>query len=553
MIFRLFSKRFAIASDIQTVLREKTYKDGISHKNAKRNLTAAEIYEIQSQRIEPTDPNTARSIITSTGALAAYSGKRTGRSPQDKRIVCDENTRDEVWWEGNIAFSPLSFERNYERAVNYLNTRPNLYVVDGYAGWDPENRLKVRVYSCRSYHSLFMRNMLVMPTAEELKNDFNNVDYEIYNAGEFPATIHNEGVTSNTSVSIDFTRKQMVILGTQYAGEMKKGVFTIMHYHMPKKNNLSMHSSANEGKDGDVSLLFGLSGTGKTALSADPKRRLIGDDEHVWTDKGIFNIEGGCYAKCSGLSREKEPDIWDAVRFGAVLENIKFYEHDNRKVNFNDLSITENTRVSYPLEHINNAKLPAIGGHPKNIFFLTCDAYGVLPPVSMLTHEQAMYHFMSGYTAKIAGTEQDVKEPTATFSACFGEAFLPLHPSVYAELLANKMKKHKTKAWLINTGWIKGKYGIGERIPLKHTRRIIDAIHEGALDNVETSNFEIFNLAVPKAISGIPNDILIPKMGWENKQLYDDTLASLARKFKGNFLRYDNNSSKSIEAAGPKI
>ena len=355
-----------------------------------------------------------------------------------------------------------SFNLLSELAKSYLNTRRKLYVVDGYAGWDPENRIRIRVICTRSYHALFMTNMLIRPTQAELDRDFQDgADYYIFNAGEFRASKHIPQVVNDVAVSLNFEQGKMVILGSQYAGEMKKGVFTIMNYLMPKKGHLPLHSSCNVGKNGDVCLFFGLSGTGKTALSAVGDRNLIGDDEHVWTDKGVFNIEGGCYAKCIGLTPEKEPEIFNAIRFGTVLENVGLDSH-TRKVNFNDISITENTRASYPLEFIPNAQLPAVCGHPKNIVFLTCDAFSVLPPVSKLTPEQAIYHFYSGYTAKIAGTEQGVKEPTPTFSSCFGEAFLPLKPQVYADLLFEKIHKHGVNVWLVNTGWTGGRYGIGK-------------------------------------------------------------------------------------------
>lgn len=331
-----------------------------------------------------------------------------------------------------------------------------------------------------------MKQMLIRGPQEQINKDFSKgIDFTILNAGEFVADPTTEGVTGETSVCVNFKDKELAILGTSYAGEMKKGVFGIMHYYMPQKGCLSMHASANEGKDGDTTILFGLSGTGKTTLSTDPHRALIGDDEHVWTDKGIFNIEGGCYAKCIGLSREKEPEIYDACKFGAVVENIKYLPDHPRTVNYDDVSITENTRVCYPLESIPGSKIPAIGGHPKNIIFLTCDANGVLPPVSKLTKEQIMYHFISGYTAKVAGTEMGITDPVATFSACFGEAFLPLHPFTYAKMLADKVEKHQANVWLMNTGWSGGKYGVGKRMSLKITRAILDSIHDGTLAKQE--------------------------------------------------------------------
>lgn len=337
------------------------------------------------------------------------------------------------------------------------------------------------------------------------------------NAGEFVADPKTEEVTNQTSVCVNFKEKELAILGTSYAGEMKKGLFGIMHFYMPQRGALSMHASANEGKKGDTTLLFGLSGTGKTTLSADPKRALIGDDEHVWTDKGIFNIEGGCYAKCINLSREKEPEIYDAIKYGAIVENIKYHSDRPRSVNYDDVSITENTRACYPLDSIPGAKLPAIGGHPKNIIFLTCDANGVLPPISWLTREQIMYHFISGYTAKVAGTEVGIVDPVATFSACFGEAFLPLHPFTYAKMLADLVEKHQAKVWLMNTGWSGGKYGVGKRMSLKITRRLLDAIHDGDLDKVEYTTLPGFNLRVPKSCPEVDNNLLQPINTWTDK------------------------------------
>ncbi len=550
MLTKIICRTFASRSIKQSLERLGLKPHSIHH-----NLSLAELYEKHVEFRTPTDLMVNTSAITSTGALAAYSGLKTGRSPKDKRIVLDETTKNEIWWgDVNIPLSHHSFKMLESRALDYLSSRPRLYVVDGYAGWDKHYRIKVRVISCRSYHAHFMRNMLIRPTKEELENDFNDPDYHIFNSGELNAGSLYEGVNSKTSVAVNFSERKLVILGTQYAGEMKKGVFTIMHYLMPKRGILSMHSSANEGKDGDVTVLFGLSGTGKTTLSADENRKLIGDDEHCWTDTGIFNIEGGCYAKCSGLSEEKEPEIFHAVKYGSVLENVKFKgDGHSREVNFNDLSITENTRVCYPLEFIPWAKIPAIAGHPKNIFFLTCDAYGVLPPVSKLSYEQAMYHFISGYTAKVAGTEIGVKEPVSTFSACFGEAFLPLHPTVYAELLAKKMKKHGTHAWLINTGWSGGKYGVGKRMDLKTTRRIIDNIHSGELEKIPTKTMPIFNLETPVSCSGVKTNILDPIKTWQNKEEYDMVIRKLAKEFQTNFKKYEDKASKEILGAGPVL
>ncbi|KAI9327720.1 ATP-utilizing phosphoenolpyruvate carboxykinase [Zopfochytrium polystomum] len=495
--------------------------------------------------------NEKGTALTSQGALALNSGQKKGRSPKDKRVVDEPSSTNDIWWGPvNIKISETSFMVNRERAIDYLNTRSRLYVFDGFAGWDPKYRIKVRVVCARAYHALFMRNMLIRPTDEELAN-FGEPDFTIFNAGQFPANRYTTGMTSTTSIAVNFERREMVILGTQYAGEMKKGIFTVMHYLMPKAGVLSLHSSANEGPDGDVSLFFGLSGTGKTTLSADPHRFLIGDDEHCWSNDGIFNIEGGCYAKCISLSAEKEPEIYGAIRFGSVVENVVF-NPATRVIDFDDDSLTENTRCAYPIDFIPNAKLPCIGGHPKNIILLTCDAFGVLPPVSKLSPAQVSYHFISGYTAKIAGTEEGVTEPQATFSTCFGAPFLVWHPTKYASMLAEKMQEHKASAWLINTGWNGGAYGTGKRISLKYSRAIIDAIHSGALDNAEYENYPIFNLQIPKEVAGVPSDVLNPAKSWlGTKESYDATLKKLGGLFVENFKAYADKASSEVQAAGP--
>ena len=517
---------------------------GIHTPQVIRNASPARLYE-EAIRYEK------GAAISDKGALILRSGEKTGRSPKDKRIIERPESAEDIWWgKINIKMDEHTFDINRQRVIDYYNTRERLYVVDGFAGWDPENQIKVRVLCTRPYHALFMHNMLIRPTREELKS-FGEPDYVIFNGGEFPANRYTSHMNSPTSIDLCFEKKEFVILGTEYAGEMKKGVFTIMNYIMPKKGVMSMHCSCNEGAGEDVSLFFGLSGTGKTTLSADTNRKLIGDDEHCWTDKGVFNIEGGCYAKTVDLSAEGEPEIFQAIQYGTVLENVVFDEVDH-KPDYTDTSITENTRAAYPLEYIPNAKIPAVGGHPKNIIFLTCDAYGVFPPVSELTPEQAMYHFISGYTAKVAGTEMGVTEPSPTFSACFGEAFMVWHPNKYAQLLAEKMKKHGSKAWLVNTGWVGGAYGTGSRIKLKYTRAIIDAIHNGTLAGAEKVKDEVFGLHIPVKCEGVPDDIMIPVKGWTDKAAYAKTAKHLAGLFNKNFEQFTEGSAPEIRAAGPK-
>ncbi len=490
--------------------------------------------------------------LSSTGALMSYSGEKTGRSPKDKRIVREPKSADNVWWGSvNMELSPQSFATNREMAIEYINESERVFVIDGFAGWDPNYRLHVRIVCTRAYHALFMHNMLIRPSAEELE-EFGEPDYVVFNAGGRSADPQVEGVGSETCVSLDFASGHFVILGTDYAGEMKKGIFTVMHYLMPEQDVLSMHCSANEGPEGDVSLFFGLSGTGKTTLSTDPNRLLIGDDEHCWSDDGIFNIEGGCYAKTIDLSRDDEPIIYDAIRFGAVLENV-VYDEQTRNVDYEDDSITQNTRTSYPIEFVPGAKIPCMGGHPENIIFLTCDAYGVLPPVSRLSPEQAMYHFINGYTAKVAGTEMGVDEPQATFSACFGAAFLVHHPMRYAELLAQKMREHGARAWLVNTGWTGGAFGTGHRINLPHTRAIIDAINQGELVDAPTEEDPYFGTGTVTSCPHVPDEVLVPRNTWEDKEAFDKTARKLVGLFNDNFAKYADEAPKEVLEAAPSV
>jgi phosphoenolpyruvate carboxykinase (ATP) len=518
---------------------------GITVTDIRRNLAPAELYALGIRE----DP---QCNIADTGALIAYSGAKTGRSPKDKRIVKEPSTEQDVWWGNvNIGINDEIFQINLERAKDYLNTRKKLYIVDAFAGWDPATRLKIRVVCTRPYHALFMHIMLIRPTAAELAQ-FGEPDVVIYNSGQFPANRHTPGMTSKTSIDVNLASREMVILGTEYAGEMKKGVFTLMNYYMPKQGILSMHCSATADREtGRSSLLFGLSGTGKTTLSADPNRLLIGDDEHCWSDDGIFNIEGGCYAKAINLSAEAEPEIYQALRFGALLENV-VYDRHTHAVDYTDTSVTENTRGAYPIDFIHNAQLPCRAGHPTDVIFLTCDAYGVLPPVSKLTPAQAMYHYISGYTAKVAGTEMGITEPQVTFSPCFGGPFLVWHPSKYAELLASKMKQHGASVWLVNTGWTGGAFGTGTRMKLKQTRAIIDAIHNGTLAKVETTPDPVFGIAVPKSCPGVPSEILQPRNTWADKSAYDATAKRLSGQFRENFQKFAEGVTAEVREAGPR-
>jgi len=490
------------------------------------------------------------SMLTDTGALCCNSGAKTGRSPKDKRIVENPESRDNVWWGPvNIPLTTQSFMVNRERAVDYLRSRERLFVVDAFAGHDPDYRVRIRIVCSRAYHALFMTNMLIPARGKDLE-DF-VPDFVIYNAGSFPANRYVEGMTSSCSVDLNLERAEMVILGTQYAGEMKKGVLTLMMYLMTERGQLCLHSSANEDpRTGSTTLFFGLSGTGKTTLSADPRRLLIGDDEHVWTDKGIFNIEGGCYAKCIGLTEEKEPEIFRAVRYGSVVENVVM-DKKTRKVDYDDTSITENTRCAYPLHYIPNAKTHAVGGHPTNVILLTCDATGVLPLVSKLTREQVIYHFVSGFTSKMVGTEEGITEPVATFSSCYGEPFLMWHPLKYAEMLADKLEHHSANAWLLNTGWIGSS---GKRCPLKYTRAIVDAIHSGELAAADYKRDDVFGLPFPLSCPGVPSEILDPRNNWDDKVAFAAAQDKLATAFNANFVKkgFSSAVSQDVLAQAPQ-
>ncbi|MCA9212090.1 MAG: phosphoenolpyruvate carboxykinase (ATP) [Planctomycetales bacterium] len=517
---------------------------GIHVHDVQRNLSPSALYE-EAIRNEP------GTTISDKGALIAYSGEKTGRSPKDKRVVEHDLSKDDVWWGPvNCPLDELTFAINRERAIDYLNTRERLYCVDAFAGWDTRYRIKVRVICARPYHALFMSNMLIRPTESELA-DYGEPDLVLYNAGRFPANRYTTGMTSKTSVDLSLESGEVVILGTEYAGEMKKAVFTFLNYTMPKQNVLSMHCSATADKTtGKSSVLFGLSGTGKTTLSADPARHLIGDDEHCWTDDGVFNIEGGCYAKAVYLTREAEPQIFDALRFGAVLENV-VYDKADHHVDFDNTTITQNTRGAYPIQFIDNALIPCTAGPPTSVIFLTCDAFGVLPPVSRLTPEQAEYHFISGYTAKVAGTEMGVDEPQATFSPCFGGPFLVWHPAKYADLLSKKIRSTRASVYLVNTGWSGGSHGVGKRISLNYTRQMISQIYSGELSDAPTAVDPHFGLHYVTRCDGVPNEILSPRETWADKSAFDDTAKRLAGLFIENFKTYASQTKPSVLAAGP--
>ncbi|TGE28408.1 phosphoenolpyruvate carboxykinase (ATP) [Hymenobacter metallicola] len=509
------------------------------------NLTPAELVEHALRRGEGT--------LTDNGALMADTGKFTGRSPKDRFVVKDANTAESVWWgDINIPFDADKFDQLHQKMVAYLADK-ELYVREAYAGANPDYQLKLRVVNEMAWHNLFCYNMFLRPEADA--DTSWTPDFTIICAPGFEADPAVDGTRQANFAILNFTKKMILIGGTGYAGEMKKGIFGVLNYLLPHEHNtLSMHCSANVGKDGDTAVFFGLSGTGKTTLSADPNRGLIGDDEHGWTpDAGIFNFEGGCYAKVIDLSREKEPQIWDAIKFGSIVENTRFIP-GTHTVDYANKSVTENTRTAYPISYIDNAIEPSVADAPKNIFFLTADAFGVLPPISKLDKSHAMYHFMSGYTAKVAGTEMGVTEPQTTFSACFGAVFLPLHPTKYAEMLGQKMDENPdVNVWLINTGWTGGSYGVGSRMKLGYTRAMITAALNGELNDVAFTKHPIFGVEVPASVPGVPTDILDPRNTWSDKEAYDKTAASLADKFVNNFQKYADFANEEILAGAPKV
>ncbi|WP_200410782.1 phosphoenolpyruvate carboxykinase (ATP) [Virgibacillus salexigens] len=510
-----------------------------THNHLQTNLTVPQLIERILDREE--------GMLTATGAVQATTGKYTGRSPRDKFIVSDEVSEKNVdWGTVNQSIEEQVFDKLYRKVINYLQDKKELFQFKGFAGADHDYRLPIQVINEYAWHNLFARQLFITPTAEELLD--HQPAFTVVSAPTFKANPEQDGTNSEAFIFVSFKKRVILIGGTEYAGEIKKSIFSVMNYLLPQQNVLSMHCSANVGKEGDVALFFGLSGTGKTTLSADPYRRLIGDDEHGWGPNGVFNIEGGCYAKCINLSKEKEPQIFDAIRFGSVLENVIV---DKARIpNYNDTSLTENTRAAYPIENIDNIAIPSMAGHPNTIIFLTADASGTLPPISKLTKEQAMYHFLSGYTSKLAGTERGVTEPQATFSACFGSPFLPLAPSTYARMLGEKIDAYQSNVFLVNTGWTGGSYGVGKRMKLSYTRAMIHAALEGELNSVETTKDSIFGLEIPMQVPGVPDEVLIPINTWKDKAAYKEAAQSLAMKFHKNFEKFTEASSDIVQA-GP--
>ena len=517
-------------------------QNGIKNATAHWNLSSEELVSISLEK--------GMAQETDTGAINVSTGEFTGRSPKDRFIVRDSITEEAVWWGNvNIPFDSDKFDKLYDKVIAHLEGK-ELYVRDAFVCADPKYKTPIRVVNELPWGNMFAYNMFIRPTADEI--DSMEPEWTVINAPSFRANPEVDGTRQHNFAILNFSRKIALVGGTGYTGEIKKGIFSIMNFVLPyQKNTLSMHCSANVGKNGDTALFFGLSGTGKTTLSADPNRALIGDDEHGWSPEDtVFNFEGGCYAKVIDLTEEKEPDIFRAIRPGALLENIKFFPGTN-KVNFEDCSITENTRVSYPLTHIDNVQMPNYAGAPKNIFFLTCDAFGVIPPISKLTPGQAAFHFISGYTAKVAGTEAGITEPVTTFSACFGAPFMPLHPTYYAEMLSKKMRDSGATVWLVNTGWSGGSYGVGARMKLKYTRALITAALNGELDHVEYITHPIFGLNMPVTCPEVPDEILNPINTWADKDAYMKKALDLAGQFNKNFEKFADYANEEILAGAP--
>jgi phosphoenolpyruvate carboxykinase (ATP) len=488
-------------------------------------------------------------LLTSTGAVRATTGKYTGRSPKDKYIVQEASVADKIdWGSVNQPISEEAFAKLYTKVINFLKKQDEVFVFNGFAGADKKYRLPIQVINEYAWHNLFAHQLFIRPNDEELLE--HHSQFTVISAPNFKADPTVDGTKSETFIITSFEKRVVLIGGTEYAGEMKKSVFSLMNYLLPEQDIFPMHCSANVGREGDVALFFGLSGTGKTTLSADSNRRLIGDDEHGWSANGVFNIEGGCYAKCIGLTREKEPQIFDAIHFGTVLENV-VVNNESRVADYEDNSLTENTRAAYPLQAISNIVDPSVAGHPNTIVFLTADAFGVLPPISKLTKEQAMYHFLSGYTSKLAGTERGVTSPEATFSTCFGSPFLPLPATVYAEMLGKKIDEHNSQVFLVNTGWTGGEYGVGSRMKLAYTRSMVQAALEGELNHVETTQDPIFGLNIPVHVTGVPDEVLQPNKTWPDQAGYEMKAKELASKFRENFKKFANVPVEIEEKGGP--
>ena len=512
----------------------------VAPKAVYRNLVPAKLVEFALARGEGT--------LSESGALVVTTGKYTGRSPDDRYVVDAPAIHDDIdWGKINVPISEEKYEAIYNRMSAYLQGR-ELFVFDGYAGADETYHLPVRVVNELASQNLFIHQLLVRPTQEQLASFVPG--FTIIAAPGFKCTPELDGVHSEAAIIVNFVKKTVIIAGSQYAGEIKKSVFSVMNYLLPKKGVFSMHCSANIGEAGDSALFFGLSGTGKTTLSADPNRKLIGDDEHGWSERGIFNIEGGCYAKCINLSHENEPQIWEAIKFGSLVENV-IMDPEERTLDFADARLTENTRVGYPVTYIPNCVIPGVGSHPKTVIFLTADAFGVLPPVSKLNRDQAMYHFVSGYTSKLAGTERGIVEPQTTFSTCFGAPFLPLHPSVYANMLGERITAHDTNVYLVNTGWAGGKYGTGFRMKLRYTRAMVTAALNGELEKAEFELDPFFNVMVPKTCPNVPDEFLSQRALWKDKAEYEATARDLAARFVKNFKKY-SNMPENIVSAGPR-
>ena len=518
-------------------------KYGIENAQINYQLSPKELHEITIEK--------GQGVEASSGALAVNTGEFTGRSPKDRFIVKDDITRDKVWWgDINIPFDPEKFDALYNKVTQYLSGK-EVFARDSYACADDDYRLNIRVINEYPWSNLFAYNMFLRPEDSELENF--EEDWLVVNAPGFKADPEIDGTRQHNFAILNFTKKIALIGGTGYTGEIKKGIFSALNFILPvDKNTLPMHCSANVGENNDTAIFFGLSGTGKTTLSADPERRLIGDDEHGWTKENkVFNFEGGCYAKVINLTEENEPDIYRAIKPGAILENVLLDENGN--VDFENTEITQNTRVSYPIYHIDNIQEPSIGENTRNIFFLTADAFGVLPPISKLTPGQAAYHFISGYTAKVAGTEAGVDEPVPSFSACFGAPFMPLHPTKYAEMLSAKMKENEVNVWLVNTGWTGGPYGVGSRMKLRYTREMISSALEGKLENVEFTEHPIFGLQMPVECENVPSEVLNPRNTWDDKEAYDNKAKVLAESFRQNFEKFEKQANEEILSGAPRV